>query len=196
MALIIDTYNCTHAGAALGGAFADMTVRKLCLFLTSIPSRSKTTLVIDGRPKPEEPSENEFPELHLVYSGAGIKADHVIDQMVQRSQNRKNLIVITNDRAVAAAARQRGATTQSCESFLLTLLTAHNAGRKLGETQPRGRAPTSGPLPAQKTTGKIDPALSAHWLKEFGINPDSDAPKKKSDEKNPDDLDMKNLMGF
>lgn len=190
MALIIDTYNCTHAGTAMGGAFADLTVRKLCQFLICAPSRSKTTLVIDGRPKPEEPGENEFPELHLLYSGAGIKADKVIDQMVERSQNRKNLTVVTNDRAVVAAARRRGAETKSCETFLLTLLAANNAGRKLGEGKSAGKPAT------QKTTGKIDPSLSAHWLKEFGITPAPDAPKKKSSDNNPDDLDMKNLMGF
>ncbi|MEI8196131.1 MAG: NYN domain-containing protein [Phycisphaerae bacterium] len=189
MALIIDTYNCVHAGTALGGAFADMTVRKLCQWIVQAPHRSKTTLVIDGRPKPEEPSENEFPDLHLVYSGAGIEADTVIVQMVERSQNRRNLTVVTNDRALAAAIRRLNAVPQSCEHYLQALLTAHNAGRKLG---PGGQTR----LPTQKTQGKIDPSVSAHWLKEFGITPPPEEKPKNRGGDDPDDLDMKDLMGF
>lgn len=196
MALIIDTYNCVHAGSALGGAFSDMSVRRLCQWIVQAPYRNKTTLVIDGRPKPEEPSENEFPDLHLVYSGAGIEADTVIAQMVERSLNRRNLTVVTNDRAVASAIRRLNAVPQSCEHFLQTLLTAHNAGRKLGErTAGRGGMKRGG-LPASKTQGKIDPAVSAHWLKEFGITPPPEAKPKSKGGDDPDDLDMKDLMGF
>ena len=188
MALILDTYNLLHAGSAMGGAMADLTVRKLCQWIVQSPTRQKTTLVIDGRPKPEEPSENEFPDLHLVYSGAGIEADKVIGQMVERSHNRRHLIVVTNDRAVAAQARQRGAVPQSCEAFLSSLITAHSIGRKLGQRQ----------LPAHKTGGIVDKAQTEHWLREFGVGNASevDQPAKPKSKDNPDDLDMKKLMGF
>ncbi len=188
MATLIDTYNCTHAGLSLGGAFANLSVRSLCQWITGSPSRTKTTLVLDGRPKPDEPSPNEFPDLHLVYSGAGVSADTVIAQLVQRSHARKHLTVVTNDRAVQSAARRAGATPQSCEAYLQSLLTAHNIGKKLGQTR----------LPAVKTQGQQDKALTDRWLKEFGLNPE-DTPgtqgKSKSPQ-NPDNLDMKNLMGF
>lgn len=186
MAIIIDTYNCVHAGMAMGGPMKDLTVRKLCQWIVSNPARTKTTLVIDGRPKPDEPSENEFPDLHLAYSGAGVKADTVIGQMVARSTNRKNLTVITNDRAVASAARRAGAQAQSCEAFLQGLVTAHRAGAKLAK----------GALPLHKTKGP-DKAQTEHWLKEFGVGevPDQKKPKIR-DENDIDDLDMKGLLGF
>ena len=191
MALILDTYNVLHAGLALGGAFANLTVSSLCQWIAGSPSRTKTTLVIDGRPKPDEPSPNEFPDLHLVYSGAGISADSVIAQLVQRSHTRKHLTIVSNDRAVQSAARRLGAHTQSCEAYLQSLLTAHNIGQKLGAT------PKSQKLPAAKTHGQKDRALTDRWLHEFGIKPD-DLPNQRKT-KNPDDptdLDMKNLMGF
>lgn len=190
MALILDTYNCLHAGLAMGGGMADLTVRKLCQWILQAPHRTKTTLVIDGRPKPEEPSENEFPELHLVYSGAGIKADTVIAQMVERSTQRKNLTVISNDREVAAHARRHGAQTQSCETFLTMLLTARQMGQKLAKTQ----------LPAQKTKGVSDQAQTEHWLREFGVGMPREKEQKPATPPSPeaeiDALDIKKLMGF
>jgi hypothetical protein len=187
MATIIDTYNLIHSAGALGGAWSGLTVRGLCQWIIAGPRREKTTLVLDGRPKPDEPSENEFPELAFVYSGAGITADSAIARIVERSGNRRNLTIVTNDRAVAEHARRHFAGAIGCEAFLNRLLSDH---QKAGAIN---RAKT----PEKKTTGNQSPGEIEHWLKEFGIDAPLPAPKpkKKSPEEEIDDLDMNDLMG-
>ena len=187
MALILDTYNVIHAGDALGGAWSGLTVRALCQWITQGPRRQKTTLVLDGRAKPDEPSENEFPELTFVYSGTGISADKVIGQMIERSKNRRNLTVVTNDRAVAQHARMSYAGAISCETFLAALLGDHqNAG-----------AVTRARTPDQKTGGVKTPGEVEHWLQEFGIDAPATPPqpRPKTAEEEIDSLDMDKLMG-
>ncbi len=185
MAILIDAYNCVHAGSAMGGAWRDLNLRRLCQAITLSSMRGKITLVMDGRAKPEEPSENEFPELNLVYSGTGIPADRVIGQLVERASHRRNLVVVTNDGAVASHARGLGAKSQSCENFLSVLI----AGK--GKRSSRSKA-----LPPQKTKGLSDPAQTERWLKEFGITPPPEQPQNVLKAEELSENDIKKLLGF
>ncbi len=181
MPIVIDTYNCLYAGQAMGGAMADLTVHRICRILTE-RGETGAVLVLDGRPKPHEPSVNEYPAVHLVYSGTGITADRVILDRIGRSSARKNITVITNDRAVASGARRLGAKTMSCEAFLTRLINGNIISK------PQNKTPQ---LPPQKTTGPSSRGEADHWLKEFGLEPNDAAPQQQDDE----DIDLKRLMG-
>jgi predicted RNA-binding protein with PIN domain len=187
VAYILDAYNVVYAGEAMGGAMSGLTVRKLCQWIVASPQRLGATLVLDGRAKPDEPSENEFPEVTLVYSGTGIKADTVIAQMVERSGNRKKLTVVTNDRAVALHARRNFAAAMSCEAFLTQLIAGSASASKA----------TGSVLPPRKTGAAGTAGETAHWLKEFGITPPLPPPPPPAS--SPDDpfneIDMDKLMG-
>jgi hypothetical protein len=187
VAYILDAYNVVYAGDAMGGAMNGLTVRKLCQWIVGSPQRLAATLVLDGRAKPDEPAENEFPEVTLVYSGTGIKADTVIAQMVERSANRKKLTVVTNDRAVALHARRNFAGAISCEAFLTSLIGGTGGAN----------AATRSALPPRKTGSAGTTGETAHWLKEFGITPPPPAPPPAAP--TPDDpfgeIDMDKLMG-
>jgi hypothetical protein len=156
MHYIVDTYNLVHTGAAMGGPLAGMTVRTLCQYITASASRMKVTLVLDGRAKPDEPSANEFPQIALVYSGAGVSADAVIAQRVEGAQSRKILTVVSNDREVVLHARRNYAGAMSCEAFLNELM----------RYNPRANAAA---LPAKKMVGTETAGESEHWMKEFGM---------------------------
>ncbi len=186
MAIIIDTYNCVHAGAAMGGALADLSVRTLCRWIVAAPRREKTALVLDGRPKPQEPSENEFPDLHFVYSGAGITADLVIHQMADRSDRREALTVITNDRALAASVRHVGARVVPCETYLKKLIGSSRRAKSSG-----------GGVSQQKSTGTSSPGETESWLQEFGITnvPPPNPPAKIKNPDDEDELDIEKLLG-
>jgi predicted RNA-binding protein with PIN domain len=181
---LVDTYNLVHAAAAMGGPLADMTVRKLCTYLRASAASVKVTLVLDGRAKPDEPSENEFPDVALVYSGAGVTADAVIAQRVEQATSRKKLTVVSNDRAVAAHARRHHAAAISCETFL----------RQLTQYNPRIGAKDS--LPPRKVTGTPTPGESDHWMKEFGLQP-PDAKKEEPRKVDPElgGMTIEDLLG-
>jgi hypothetical protein len=183
MATIIDTYNCVYAGVGMGGAVADLGVRTLCRWIVAAARREKTTLVLDGRPKPDEPSENEFPELNLVYSGTGIKADQVIEQMAQRNGRRTALTVVTNDRALGAAVRRLGAKVVSCETYLQGL-TGPRKSQRSGRTGTR-----------QKSAGTGSSGETDAWMAEFGITDVPLAKPPRAAAASPDDLDIEDLLG-
>ncbi len=183
MPYVVDTYNAVHAGLAMGGALSRFTVRKLCQWIAASAPAIKVTLVLDGRAKPDEPSENEFPGIAIVYSGVGVSADKVIGQMVERSGNKKKLTVVTNDRAVALHARRNFANAMSCEAFLSQLI----------GTEARGV--TGKVLPPHKTQGTGTSGETDHWMKEFGITPEPKAAPKMPTGDEIEDLDIEDLLG-
>jgi hypothetical protein len=177
---LIDTYNLLHAAALRGGPLP-RNVASLCQFLMSATRPLKATLVLDGRAKPDEPSANEFPAISIVYSGAGVPADKVIGQMVERSTHRKKITVVTDDRAVSLHARRHFANAISCDAFLELLFTANP------------RAP--GALPPRKLRGSPTSGETDHWLKEFGISTPAPPPPKPPSGDDIDDLDIEKLLG-
>jgi hypothetical protein len=183
MRYLIDTYNLVHAAANQGGPLTGFTVRKLCQYIVGSPTAIKATLVLDGRPKPDEPWENEFPDINLVYSGAGVSADAVIAQTIERAAPpRKKLTVVSDDRAVILHARKNYAHVLSCDQFL-QLLTEHNPRAALDA------------MPPKKVTGKSTAGEADHWLKEFGFEnaPAPPPPPKNNDPL--DDLNIEDLLG-
>jgi len=185
MPYLLDTYNILHAGISLGGPFSNLTVRALCQWIVASPQRVKATLVLDGRAKPDEPTENEFPDVDFLYSGTGIPADNVIAQLVERSGNKRKLTVVTNDRAVALHARNNFAQAISSEAFLKLLLGADKAQNAALRNQ----------LPTKKTAAALSEGESAHWLKEFGLKGPGPAPPPRPDSPDLTDEDLKRLMG-
>ena len=178
MHYLIDTYNLLHTAAASGGPLGSLDVRLLCRHLSAAPNSFKATLILDGRPKPDEPSPNEFPDIGLVYSGTGVKADTVIAQMIERSPHRKKLSVVTNDRAVALHARRHNAGAMSCEQFLDHLIAATIPGPKQTSAKP---TPTQSPA-------EID-----HWLRQFGLADPN--PTAAADVDPLTDIDIEDLLG-
>ena len=178
--IIIDTYNCLHSAAAMPGSLTGLSLSELCRFLEN--ARMPAVLVMDGRPKPEEPGENDFPTLRLVYSGRAATADDVIARLVHESTGRRHLTVVSNDHAVAGAARRAGARSLSCEAFLSRIMRARAArrGRRANE-------------PSEKFDGLAASGQAGAWLKEFGFAPPSPPPPS-SAEMDPDSIDMDDFL--
>jgi hypothetical protein len=185
MHYLIDTYNLIHAAVAVPGPVSPTTVRMLCQHLAASPLRA--TLVLDGRPKPDEPSVNEFPDITLIYSGAGVKADTVIAQKVELCKMRKKLTVVSNDRAVVLQARRCYANAIGCEQFLKLLTETRGQPRKGGDT-----------LPAHKTEGTPTQGESDLWLSEFGLTKEPETPDPlapKGDDVRIEEIDVEDLLG-
>jgi predicted RNA-binding protein with PIN domain len=159
MLTIIDTYNCVHAGSAFGGSAYGLTVRRLCEMIERYPKAQRVTLVLDGRAKPDEPSENEFPAITLKYSGTGVTADAVIAQLVEKKP-RQATIVVTNDKAVQRHARANRAAVVGCETYLQTLMNLRAAQR----AAKRAREP------AAKSGATMSASERDAWMRAFGFD--------------------------
>ncbi len=189
--IIIDAYNCLHAGSSIPGPWRGFSLRELCRILERMDK--KIVLVMDGSPKPDEPAKAEFPDIKLVYSGRGISADSVIIAMVNASTGARHITVISNDRAVKAGARRGGARTMACEKYLSGILRRKAALRLRRKTAE----------PERKSTGQSPD--TDYWLHEFGFLPRGSktklvrrAEQKRSDtppgELNIDDINMEEIL--
>ena len=155
--IIIDAYNCLHAGSSMPGPWHGFSLRELCRLVESLDK--KIVLVMDGSPKPDEPTNAEFPEVTLKYSGRGVSADSVIITMVRQSTGARHITVVSNDRAVKAGAHRGGARTIACEKYLAGILRRRAAMRLRWKTaEPRRKS----------AGGSTD---TDFWLHEFGFSP-------------------------
>ena len=153
--IIIDAYNCLHAGSSMPGPWHGFSLRELCRLVERLDK--KIVLVMDGSPKPDEPTNAEFPDITLKYSGRGVSADSVIISMVDQSTGARHITVVSNDRAVKAGAHRGGARTMACEKYLAGILRRKAAMRmrwKMAE-------------PQRKTVGGSSD--TDFWLHEFGF---------------------------
>ncbi len=185
--IIIDAYNCLHAGSSMPGPWHGFSLRELCRLIARLDK--KIVLVMDGSPKRDEPEASEFPEIKLVYSGQGISADSVIITMVQNSTGARHITVVSNDRAVKAGAHRGGARTMPCEMYLSGVLRRRAALRLRWKTAE----------PERKSTGQSPD--TDYWLHEFGFGAcpynQNDAQRPKQDgggEINIEDINMEEIL--
>ena len=153
--IIIDAYNCLHAGSSMPGPWHGFSLRELCRLVERLDK--KIVLVMDGSPKPDEPTNAEFPDVTLKYSGRGVSADSVIIAMVDQSTGARHITVVSNDRAVKAGAQRGGARTMACEKYLAGILRRKAAMRLRWKTAE----------PQRKTIGRSSD--TDFWLHEFGF---------------------------
>jgi predicted RNA-binding protein with PIN domain len=190
--IIIDAYNCLHAGSSMPGPWHGFSLRELCRLVECL--ERKIVLVMDGSPKPDEPTQAEFPDVILKYSGRGVSADSVIIAMVRQSTGARHITVVSNDRAVKAGAHRHGARTMACEKYLAGILRRKAAMRlrwKMAE-------------PRRKSAGAMSD--TDFWLHEFGFSPgvakskSQVPPAKRSDSEKRyseliiDDIDMEEIL--
>jgi len=87
----------------------------------ALMERKQITVVFD--PNPHDTTPRLYPEIQehgackVIYAMPGQKADDIIRQMVNNARDKKGLIVITSDNAVAKHARVSGIKVQSSPDF-------------------------------------------------------------------------------
>lgn len=185
--LIIDGYNLMHAvglvrgklvGKQLEGARARL-LRRLAYQLTK-DERAATIVVFDAKTILPVSSREELIEgFRVLYPETGHEADELIEQLIAQETHPRKLRIVSSDRRLHRAARERMATAVNCDKFLDEL-----DERKPAPADP---PPVAAPRPAveiptlQPKTGqpqKPAPVDVNYWLKEFG------------DVEIPDDIDI------
>lgn len=111
-------------------------------------------VVFDGAPEKHFPDGSSFKGVKINYNRFGSNADERIKQMVESTKERKTLIVVTNDRALAAYVRRCGARILSCKEFR----------ERMNVNQP--------PIDAKPETIKADELAS--WMRYFGVDESDD----------------------
>ena len=119
--------------------------------------RVTVTVVFDGAPERHFDDGASYQGIRVFYSERGSNADERIKQLVENSRERRTLIVVTSDRALADYVRRCGAQNLRSGEFR----------KKMDEaaTGSRGRAGADGPA----VGGEMN-----EWMRYFGVAPEDD----------------------
>jgi predicted RNA-binding protein with PIN domain len=77
----------------------------------------KVKVVFDGVPDDEFPEGRKFKSVNVLYARPGSDADSRIKDLVRKSSNKRDMIVISSDRDLAAHAKNQGAKVISAGQF-------------------------------------------------------------------------------
>ncbi len=123
-------------------------------------ARVSVQVVFDGAPEEHFPDGSSFMGVRLFYAARGADADARIKQMVDASRERRTLIVVTSDRALADYVRRSGAQVMRAGEFR----------RRLDEL-------AAGGTQAKVDEGVRPPASAAEideWMYYFGVGPEDE----------------------
>lgn len=192
MALLIDAYNVLHCTHVLPDRFVQIGATGLCKMIDQAGVRGRVRVICDGAPPKEVESNYSsilkntgidgvgwgicIGDVALIYAGGGKDADSLIEKMIAQDSAPRDLIVVSNDRRIIAAAKKRKCTPLASEAFLHRLASALRS-----KQTPRQEKPTDEPDPdywlrkfsKADDEGKLTPDELAgeteYWLKEFGF---------------------------
>ena len=129
MIYLVDGHNVIFAGAKKfrsateSGRRAEL-VRKIRDYLAG-KRGIEVVVVFDSRNKyPAEKTPKSSPKVRVIYASENRNADEMIDIMVQRAKNPREIVVVSSDRQVLKNANYSGARTMTAEEFWDLILPA------------------------------------------------------------------------
>ncbi len=174
---IIDGYNLMHAAGLVRGKLigkqlegARLRLLKRLAYQMSKEQRAATTVVFDAKTLLAVSSREELLEgIRVLFPEPGHEADELIEEMIAQDPQPRQLRIVSSDRRLHRAARERLATAINSDRYL-DELDERRAAPAEGQTSPASRPPV--PIPKENSpdsagthvpTGDVD-----YWLKEFG----------------------------
>jgi uncharacterized protein len=121
-------------------------VRDLAAFVAA--HRVGLKVVFDGVPDEQFPEGSKYKSVQVMYARPGSDADSRILDLVEKSSSRRDLIVVTSDKALGSRAQQKGARVIQSGKFR----TALEEASRLEKEKP----------------GEQDPVDLVEWLDFFG----------------------------
>jgi predicted RNA-binding protein with PIN domain len=115
----------------------------------------RVEVVFDGAPEKHFPDGASYRGIRILYAARGSNADERIKRMVEESRERRTLLVITSDRALADYVRRCGARVIRSGEFR----------KQLKESALASEEPALEP----SADGELD-----EWMRYFGVAPEDD----------------------
>lgn len=174
--LLVDAFNVVRAQWVLPEARRGLNVAGLIRLIgQSRYAGRRLRVVVDGRPGPDWLRHGVFDTLaghawtrlgraEVVFSGREREADDVIEDILDRTRG-VPITVVSSDRRLIRAAGLAGADQIGNGTFL----------RQINEDLDRARAER---VPAFVADVPLDRYSIAHWMREFGYEPDATPPAR------------------
>ncbi len=174
---IIDGYNLMHAAGLVRGKLigkqlegARLRLLKRLAHQMSKEDRAATTVVFDAKTVLVVSSREELIEgIRVLFPEPGHEADELIEEMIAQDPQPRKLRIVSSDRRLHRAARERMSASINSDRFL-DELDERRAAPAEGATSTTSRPAV--PIPkessrsgadATQSTGEVD-----YWMKEFG----------------------------
>lgn len=159
MPIIIDGYNLLRAILKTSGdEFESIDDVGMCLMVGQYLGRTgqKGTIVFDGTGPRDKSAFENIGDLEVLFSGAKLDADTVIENKIATNTAPKRLVVVSSDRRLRLAAKRRKAVAVKAETFWENLVN-YLSKKKRASKEPRA-----------KLEG-ISESETEQWLKAFGF---------------------------
>ena len=135
-------------------------------------TRAATTVVFDAKSLLVVGSREELLEgMRVLYPEPGHEADELIEEMIAQDPHPRQLRIVSSDRRLHRAARERLATAINSDRFLDELDERKAAPAESGASPTsHSRSPVPIPKEAARTEGDLHAAMPdvEYWLKQFG----------------------------
>ncbi len=159
MPVVIDGNNLLYAAQSAGTTELLMGRSMLCDTLSRWAERrsAHVHIVFDGpQPNPALAVQIGKPHVEVSFSGAGVSADAVVIERIERDSAARRLLVVSSDRAIVRAAKRRRARAMRSEDFW--------AAVQRDLARPRRQRVE----PEEKEAG-LGADATREWLEEFGL---------------------------
>jgi predicted RNA-binding protein with PIN domain len=90
-------------------------LKQLAAFARS--NKEQISVVFDGKPDELIPDGSAYHGVKVLYASKGSDADARIKKLVESSQSKQHIIVVTSDKRLALAVRSRGANSMRSGQF-------------------------------------------------------------------------------
>ena len=156
MRLLIDGNNVLHS--AMPPPLERLDVARLCRVLAKTPwVREPITLVCDGHPGPLGLLDSPVEATELIWAGRRT-ADALIIERIDREPSPRRLVVVSTDREIRLAAKERGTWSWTSDEFLTRLAEAVR--------EPDRPPPDRDVKPTPEALSDAD---VQQWLDDFGL---------------------------
>ncbi|HEX8143057.1 MAG TPA: NYN domain-containing protein [Pyrinomonadaceae bacterium] len=122
--------------------------------------RARVSVVFDGAPEQHFADGASYRGVRVFYAARGSNADERIKAMVEEERERRKLLVVTSDRALADYVRRCGARVLRSGEFRLRMEEA------LAQARDEPEADARPDVAAEEMDG---------WMRYFGVSPEDDA---------------------
>ena len=119
----IDGYNVVHKSTLLKPlvhqnleAAREALIEKVAHFCTA--TGHQATIVFDGKGPHHTTTQNDLPNLEIIFSPSNLTADAVIERHVYKAEDRLNLVVVSNDQGIRDLCRGLGSLVMEPDYFL------------------------------------------------------------------------------
>jgi predicted RNA-binding protein with PIN domain len=92
--------------------------------------RVKVKVVFDGVPDDRFPEGCRFKSVHILFAGPGSDADTRIKEIVSKSSYKRDLVVVSSDKALISNVSRQGARVMASHKFRALLAEARNRAEK------------------------------------------------------------------